>query len=447
MRSVVELQVNGHSLGPRRLSVKHPLVLCHGFILKRPDVAAVKPKKIDVQTVFRSRFGFTPPFTVRVPEAHALLGQHTEDSLGLAIGVATEPWLHMAASPRTDGKIEIACHEQEERASFWMTRLLPQPKAPWADPIIEMLAALRKREVMFSGFNLAVLPPFTADDVPASPPALCAGTALIIRELQPYRVTPSGLMRPPDRDKKNQLPPLLDFERQEIARLCRNACERLGLRGVGAVTVATSLNTKEYHVVSTDFLHGTSRPVVLAGSMVLAVCDTGEPSRVPKGWLADFNETCAAAARKMKGRTLRSVDREWLEDHRERLTKKEYGCSRFVIEETMRAVYAEKALDQNDPLQFGNYLFQAQESARELLGNSTARSDLMYQLARSHPACFGARSAGIGFGGPVACLLEFNGAKDFVGSISKLYRDLTGIETKPIIRPFTGATDSMKNRW
>ncbi len=401
-----------------------------------------KPKIKDVQMVFRNAFGFTPPFQVQSPTCLPLFGNLTESSKGLAMGVALEPMLSMAGAPRTDGRIELVCHGHDEKASFWMTRLEPQANAPWADPIIRTLAQLRKREIMFSGFNAAVLPP---EDT-ASEEMIPIATALLIRELRPFTITASGLIRPPERDKRNQLPPLKDFEAHALASLCQRARSDKP-EHISSLPFLTALNAQEYHAVCLDYHHETARPIVMAGSLALIICPTATDQPFQTDWQTNFHTHAQSAAEKLRGRSLRSVDLEWLNEHKAKLTPDEFRVARYVVEEIIRTVYAEKALNQSDPAQFAAYLTQSHEAGRELLNNTSPHTDLMFQLARSHPACLGARVIGDGFDHPVIALIEHFATKDFIQSISKLYQDLTGKKVQPKALPFTKAAGSSKNRW
>ena len=62
----------------------------------------------DVVTLFKKQFGYTPTHVVQAPGRLELLGNHTDYNQGLVLALAVDKYIFMAASPRTDGKIELA---------------------------------------------------------------------------------------------------------------------------------------------------------------------------------------------------------------------------------------------------------------------------------------------------------------------------------------------------
>lgn len=61
----------------------------------------------------------------------------------------------------------------------------------------------------------------------------------------------------------------------------------------------------------------------------------------------------------------------------------------------------------------------------------------MWEAAIEHPACYGARLTGAGFGGATVNLVLAEGLDDFVAHIRARYRGKTGIE--PAIIPVESA--------
>ena len=96
-------------------------------------------------------------------------------------------------------------------------------------------------------------------------------------------------------------------------------------------------------------------------------------------------------------------------------------------------VFAEKALNDDDHRQFGQYLFLSHESSRDFLKNSCPELDLLVELARAHPGCLGARLTGGGFGGATINLVAYHQADDFMKTIAEQYEQRTGRKTKPVV--------------
>jgi galactokinase len=78
-------------------------------------------------------------------------------------------------------------------------------------------------------------------------------------------------------------------------------------------------------------------------------------------------------------------------------------------------------------------MFQSHESSRDFLKNSTPELDLLVELARSHPACLGARLTGGGFGGATINLVTHHEADSFMKYMASEYSKKTGHTMKPLL--------------
>src|SRR5712692_7088455 len=110
----------------------------------------------DAKDLFKRHFGYTPTHVVRAPGRLELLGNHTDYNQGLVMSVAVNKYIHIAAAPRADGKIELISSAFPGPERFWMSELKKNPAAPWADYVKGVLAQLRNHGVNFSGFNAAI---------------------------------------------------------------------------------------------------------------------------------------------------------------------------------------------------------------------------------------------------------------------------------------------------
>src|SRR5439155_11745656 len=98
--------------------------------------ATAAPSNLDtsaVKQLFRKHFGYLPARTVRAPGRLEVLGNHTDYNEGLVLSVAVDKYLCIAASPRTDGKVELVSSAFPGRELFWISELKHNPAAAWAD--------------------------------------------------------------------------------------------------------------------------------------------------------------------------------------------------------------------------------------------------------------------------------------------------------------------------
>ena len=83
---------------------------------------------------------------------------------------------------------------------------------------------------------------------------------------------------------------------------------------------------------------------------------------------------------------------------------------------------------------------QSHASLRDDYEVSSEALDALAEIARSHPACYGARMTGAGFGGCAVALVRAAGADDFTRQTAAVYRQKTDrVPTLYVCRATAGA--------
>ena len=387
---------------------------------------------LDVQTLFKKHFSYTPPHVVKAPGRLEVLGNHTDYNDGLVMSVAVDKYIYIASGPRTDGKIELVSSAFPEPEIFWMSDIKSNPAARWADYVKGVLAQLRKRGVPFSGFNAAIHGTIPLGAGMSSSAALEVATALTVRRLHPFSLTETGATLPPKRNEKGELPPLPLIERMHYARLCRAAENEFVGVPCGILDQVSSLFGKAWNVMNIDcrFLTVETAPII---GEAMIVCDSGVKHALVGGEYAELRQNCESAAQKLHAKSLRTVEMKHLQTGKSFLTPREYECAHHVVSEIARVVAAERALRDDDHRQFGQFMLQSHESSRDSLKNSTAELDTLVELARKHPGCLGARLTGGGFGGATINLVAYHQAEDFMEHMAREYEARTGHKIKPTV--------------
>src|ERR1043166_6857482 len=219
----------------------------------------------EAQGAFKHHFNHNPSQIVRAPGRLELLGNHTDYNDGLVMSLAVDRYIHIASSPRNDGKVEVISSLFPESEIFSVNEAKKNPAAPWADYVKGVLAQLRKRGVHFSGFNAAIHGTIPMGAGISSSAALEVATALTVRRLHPFSLTETGATVPPKRDQKGELPPLSPAERMHFARLCRAAENEFVGVPCGILDQVSSLFGKAWNVISADCRHMTLEHVPLIG--------------------------------------------------------------------------------------------------------------------------------------------------------------------------------------
>jgi galactokinase len=383
--------------------------------------------------LFRRTFNFAPARVARAPGRLEVLGNHTDYNEGLVMSVAVDRQIEIAATPRTDGKIELVSSIFPDRETFTVTDIRRNPAAPWADYVKGVLLELRRKGVHFSGFSAAVDSSIPLGAGMSSSAALEVATALVVRELYPYALNEQGAAdMPPPRDRRGRLPGLGSKERLPLARICQAAENRFVGVQCGLLDQISSLFGKAHHVLSIDCRFETVAHAPLIGE-AMVVCDSGVKHALVAGEYNALRAHCESAARGLRAKSLRSVEMPYLKANKERLSPREYECAYHVVGEIQRVVYAERALREDDHRQFGAYMFQSHESSRDFLRNSCPELDLLVGLARRHPACLGSRLTGGGFGGATISMVSYHEVESFIAHMSAAYEKETGRALEPVV--------------
>ncbi len=394
---------------------------------------------LEVEKVFRRRFHCPATHTLRVPGSVELLGGYASVARGLALGVGLDKGLEISVAPRADGRVCLAVGEQEPEHAFWITNLSLKDCPEWVRPVRSVLAALRKRGMSFRGFNAvfhATLPLIAS---PGSQALVPLGTVLAMRQLQPFRLTDSGLMHPPERDHRGRLPALSAKEKLNVARLCRDASLETE-DNPDLLAYVTPLFAKPFTAVLLDHLHETVTHHPMPGTAALVLCQT-HPRADDTMLLAETKRAeCRDAAKALALRFLRSADLPYIRVNQHRLNDTLFRCAYHIAGEVQRVVASESALQAFDLQQFGRYLFQSHESSRDFFGISSPEIELLYDAARGSGACSGARLVGTGYEGTLVSLVFISAAEEFTRTLSIKYLERTGRVLNSVVSQISGGT-------
>ena len=114
--------------------------------------------------------------------------------------------------------------------------------------------------------------------------------------------------------------------------------------------------------------------------------------------------------------------------------------AKHVIYEDERTLEAVKAMNAGDAARLGELINASHASLRDDYEVSSKELDIMSDLARQHPACYGARMTGAGFGGCAMALVKAAEAKSFGSHTAAAYHQQTQLEPYLYIcQPSNGA--------
>ncbi len=127
---------------------------------------------------------------------------------------------------------------------------------------------------------------------------------------------------------------------------------------------------------------------------------------------------------------LSDVSPQELAEYSSMLPEIPYKRAKHVVEECQRVLLACQALQSKDIRQLGNLMKETHTSLRDLYEVSLPQIDTLVDIANAHPACFGSRLTGAGFGGCTVSLVPKEFADQFMKDIKHEYLKQTGLDIK-----------------
>ncbi len=165
-------------------------------------------------------------------------------------------------------------------------------------------------------------------------------------------------------------------------------------------------------------------PIPPAATVI--VMDTGSRRSLAASEYNDRRSSCGEAVEALRrlrpGITaLRDVEPELLERARSRMSATTWRRAEHVVHENLRPAAMAAALSSGALEEAGRLMNDSHAGLRDLYQVSSPELDLITDLARRHPDCFGARLTGAGFGGCAVALVATGGAEDFVKTVRRAY--------------------------
>ena len=173
--------------------------------------------------------------------------------------------------------------------------------------------------------------------------------------------------------------------------------------------------------------------------------DTGARRSLAGSAYNDRRAACERVVERLKGldpsvEALRDATPQLLERGRTSLDPTDLKRARHVVPENTRPVKMADALRHGNLPVAGQLMNDSHYSLRDLYEVSCEELDLITQLAREQPSCYGARMTGAGFGGCAVALVRADSADGFCGAVLSAYKDQIDLPAELFpCRPVAGA--------
>ena len=187
-----------------------------------------------------------------------------------------------------------------------------------------------------------------------------------------------------------------------------------------------SAASRANHALLIDCRSLDTRAVPFPPGTAVVVLDTSTRRGLVDSAYNERRAQCEAAARFFKVAALRDVAIDQFQRSAADLDAVTRRRARHVITENDRTLQAAEAMRRGDADELGRLMRQSHETLRDDYEVSSEALNAMVESAQSHPACYGARMTGAGFGGCAVALVRAEAADRFVAATAAAYVQKTG---------------------
>jgi galactokinase len=358
--------------------------------------------RLHIHNAFTQYFGDTPSFISRGPGRVNLIGEHTDYNEGFVFPLAIDRAAWIALHPRHDRRVVIRFLDFDQTVEFDLDNLTRIDTSP-VEYIKGVAAVLQSVDYTLCGWEGVI-----KGDVPIGA-GLSSSAALEMAVIRAFEAVSGFTWDAPVMAKLGQ----------------RVENEWLGLK-TGIMDQMISAAGQAGHALLIDCRTLDFKPAPLPTGTVAVIMDTSTRRGLVHSKYNERREQCEIAAQHFGVTVLRDIGVEEFETRAHELDEIVRRRARHVITENARTLAAYDAMQAGDARILGALMDASHNSLRDDFEVSTDSLNTMVKIAQRHPACFGARMTGAGFGGCAVALVMENAASQFVEFVSTGYTQQTG---------------------
>lgn len=373
-----------------------------------------KTNKMELNSFFQQSYSRRPSLHVRAPGRVNLLGEHVDYNDGMVLPVALDRAVYLAASPTDDQIIRLQAIDLGEASAFRVDQvrdkvdLEGRPLPTWAHYPAGVAWALQEAGLEVNGAQVAYTSQVPIGAGLSSSAAVEVGFAALWRAMGGWAV-----------------------DNLSLARLCQRAENQYVGVACGLMDQFASACGVEGHALYFDTRSLEWQPLPLPGGTVIVIADSGVRRSLTSSAYNERRKACEQAVEILRSYlpgicALRDVSPPEFAAYSVFLPPDVARRAEHIIKEIARVESAVRALERQDAQIFGALMYAGHASLRDLYEVSTPELDVLVEITRQLPGCYGARLTGAGFGGCTVNLVDENYAEGFIQSLSEAYQQRTG---------------------
>jgi galactokinase len=362
---------------------------------------------------FQKISGEAPTFLVRAPGRVNLIGEHTDYNDGFVLPMAIDRAAWIALRPRSDRQIHVRSLDYNEMAEFSLDDL--SKGRGWSEYIKGVANELQiasTGKLNLANSKLKGWEGVLGGDVPKGA-GLSSSAAVELAAARAF-VAVSDFAWEPAR----------------MAQIGQRAENRWVGVNCGIMDQMVSAAAQAGHALFLDCRSLEYQHIPLPVSTAVVVMDTSTRRGLVGSAYNERRAQCEEAARFFNVSALRDVSLEEFNAKSGQLEQTVMRRARHIITENQRVLNAVNAMQAGDALDVGRLFHESHASLRDDFEVTNEALNQIVDCAQTHPACYGARMTGAGFGGCAVALVKREQVEAFVEATWEAYRMVSGLDAK-----------------
>jgi galactokinase len=355
---------------------------------------------------FQEQYANAPDMVVRAPGRVNLIGEHTDYNDGFVLPMAIDRAVYLALRRVDTPDVSVHLMDFEQNVAFSLDDITEaredEGNVSPATYIKGVAWALQEAGYTLRGFE-GVL----KGNVPVGA-GLSSSAALELTIARAFAAVSD-----------------INWHAAEMATLCQKAENQYVGVNSGIMDQMISAAGEAGHALLIDCRSLETVALPLPDGTAVAILDTGTRRELADSEYNARRQQCETAAQFFDVPALRDVSIERFEAMADGLDKTVMRRARHVITENNRVQQAKQAMQQGDKRALGKLLNDSHASLRDDYDVSSEALNTIVKAARAHPATYGARMTGAGFGGCAVALIDASQADNLEVFVAERYSERT----------------------
>lgn len=365
--------------------------------------------KTKIAKEFINRFNHSPEWIIKSPGRVNLIGEHTDYNEGFVLPMGIQYAVWIAIRKRSDHVVRIHSLDMQEEKRFSLDNVRHEGKS-WVEYPKAVAWALQISGYPVDyGFDAVI-----TSDIPIGA-GLSSSAAVELGFARAYTLVNGH-----------------SWNGKEMAVLCQKAENEWVGVNCGIMDQLVIAEAIEGAGLLIDCRSLDCQPIPLPPGAAILIMDTATRRKLVSSAYNDRRMSCSKAADFLGVQSLRDVTLVNLEKKKADMDDLLYRRAHHVVSENERVLDTIEAMQLGDIEKIGQLFNESHHSLHFDYEVTSSELDLIVEIARNQPHCFGARMTGAGFGGCAIAIVEEDYAENISQKIISQYNRESELEAKII---------------